>query len=93
LILAAVCELWQSPLTGLGLLSGGTDGEDGPTDAAGAWLDAEVQQRAQQTGLDPQAHLAIQNAYPFLKEAGALLFTGPTYTNVMDVRVGLVVRE
>jgi glycerate-2-kinase len=72
------------------LLSGGTDGEDGPTDAAGAWADAEVLARARQRNLDPQPFLEINNSYPFFAEIGSLLLTGPTHTNVMDLRVGVV---
>lgn len=90
LVLSALCELWDVPLTNIALLSGGTDGEDGPTDAAGAWLDEAVRVQAQHSGLNPHDHLALQNAYPCLQSAGGLLITGPTHTNVMDLRVALV---
>ena len=72
------------------LLSGGTDGIDGPTDAAGAWATPATAERARATGLDPEAHLAANDAYPLFEELGQLLRTGPTHTNVMDVQVGLV---
>jgi len=75
---------------GIAILSGGTDGEDGPTDAAGAFLDDEILQRARLLGLNPFRELAINNSYTFFEQCGGLLKTGPTHTNVMDVRVALV---
>jgi len=72
------------------LLSGGTDGIDGPTDAAGAWATSGTVERAREVGLDPQEHLDDNNAYPFFDALGQLLRPGPTHTNVMDVHVGLV---
>lgn len=90
LVLAAGIRLWEEDLRCLAVLSGGTDGEDGPTDAAGAWFDAGVRLRAIESGLDPQRFLAINNAYPFFAQTGGLLVTGPTHTNVMDLRVGIV---
>lgn len=73
------------------LLSGGTDGTDGPTDAAGAIADHTTLGRARLKGLDPKEHLENNDAYPFFKGLGDLLITGPTYTNVMDVRILLAV--
>jgi hydroxypyruvate reductase len=72
------------------LLSGGTDGTDGPTDASGAIADHTTISRARSMGLDPKAHLENNDAYPFFKKLGDLLITGPTHTNVMDVRILLV---
>jgi len=72
------------------LLSGGTDGIDGPTDAAGAWATPETAGTAREAGLDPRKHLDDNNAYPFFDALGQLLRPGPTHTNVMDVQVGLV---
>lgn len=72
------------------LLSGGTDGIDGPTDAAGAWATPETMASAQRHGLDPQRHLNENNAYPFFRVLDALLKPGPTHTNVMDVQIGLI---
>jgi hydroxypyruvate reductase len=72
------------------LLSGGTDGTDGPTDATGAMADHATVQRGKVLGLDPKAFLDNNNAYPFFEKLGDLLITGPTYTNVMDVRIILV---
>lgn len=72
------------------LLSGGTDGTDGPTDASGAIVDHTTIQRARSMGLDPELNLKENNAYPFFQRLGDLLITGPTHTNVMDVRILLV---
>ncbi|SFW55599.1 glycerate 2-kinase [Chitinophaga sancti] len=72
---------------GITFLSAGTDGTDGPTDAAGAIADATVMQ----VGKNAQEHLDQQNAYPFFQNAGGLLITGPTQTNVMDIIIILLV--
>ena len=72
------------------LLSGGTDGTDGPTDASGALADHTTVRRAKTMGLNPKAHLENNDAYPFFQKLGDLLITGPTHTNVMDVRIILV---
>ena len=71
-------------------LSGGTDGEDGPTDAAGAFLDQDVYDRMMQLSLDPSDFLERCDAYRFFEQTGGLLKTGPTNTNVCDLRVALV---
>jgi glycerate-2-kinase len=80
------------PAGQLVLLSGGTDGEDGPTDAAGALIDRAVWEEAIRLGLDPADYLARNDAYRFFAATGGLVKTGPTDTNVCDVRVGLVGR-
>ncbi len=72
------------------VLSGGTDGTDGPTDAAGAIADGDTLTRARAKGLDPWEHLQRNNSYPFFEALGDLLMTGPTRTNVMDVRIMLI---
>ncbi len=72
------------------LLSGGTDGTDGPTDASGAIADHTTVKRALLRDLSPKDHLENHDAYPFFQKLGDLLITGPTYTNVMDVRILLV---
>jgi len=72
------------------ILSGGTDGTDGPTDAAGAVADGTTVMRADAAGMDPRAYLDNNDAYPFFEKLGDLLVTGPTLTNVMDLRVILV---
>jgi len=75
------------PWQGMALLSGGTDGEDGPTDAAGAFLDQQVAELARQQGLHPQPYLDRNDAYSFFDAVQALVKTGPTHTNVCDLRV------
>ncbi|MFK7843745.1 MAG: glycerate kinase [Rhodothermales bacterium] len=72
------------------LLSGGTDGIDGPTDAAGAYATPGTLSRARQRKRDPQAYLDANDAYTFFLEMNTLLKPGPTHTNVMDIVVGLV---
>ena len=76
---------------GLFVFSAGTDGTDGPTDAAGAMADWNTCARAAQAGLSPHRHLEENDAYPFFEKLGDLVMTGPTRTNVMDVRLVLVV--
>lgn len=72
------------------VLSGGTDGNDGPTDSAGALADGSTVARARAKGLDPKDFLQRNDSYPFFEALGDLLMTGPTRTNVMDVRMILV---
>jgi len=72
------------------LLSGGTDGIDGPTDAACAWATPQTVKQARTLGLDPREHLAHNDAYPFFDALGQLLKPGPTHTNGMDVQLALV---
>ncbi|MCL4201685.1 MAG: DUF4147 domain-containing protein [Pirellulaceae bacterium] len=74
---------------GMVLLSGGTDGEDGPTDAAGAWFDQLVAERMRDADLAPGSFLRRNDAYHFFEPLGALIRTGPTHTNVCDLRVVL----
>jgi len=82
-------------LTGVGLevspaiLAAGTDGRDGPTDAAGAVVDSTTWTAIRQAGRDPARDLVAHDAYPALDAAGALLRPGLTGTNVMDVVFGL----
>lgn len=71
-------------------LSAGTDGTDGPTDAAGALVDDESLERARALGLCPHAFLENNDSYHFFQPLGDLIVTGPTRTNVMDVRIILV---
>ncbi len=82
LALAAARELRGTSVT---LLAAGTDGRDGPTDAAGAIVDGSTWELIMRSGRDPDADLARHNAYEALAAAGALLRTGPTGSNVMDV--------
>ena len=72
------------------VLSGGTDGNDGPTEAAGAVVDPSTAERAREKGLSASDYLERNDAYHFFEKVGGLLMTGPTKTNVMDVRIILV---
>jgi glycerate-2-kinase len=83
LALAAAFELSGS--AGLALLAAGTDGSDGPTDAAGAFVDAGTLVRAAALGLQARAALDDNDAYGFFDAEGGLLRTGPTRTNVGDL--------
>lgn len=89
-VLAAALKLGKEGLEDVAILSGGTDGEDGPTDAAGAIADEGTFGRGESKGLDPAAFLARHDAYHYFEAAGDLVKTGLTRTNVMDVRVILV---
>jgi glycerate 2-kinase len=71
------------------LLAAGTDGRDGPTDAAGAIVDGTTWQRITAAGRNPQRDLDDHNSHPALAAADALVRTGPTNTNVMDVVIGI----
>ena len=90
LALAAAQVLAAGPEPCALLLAGGTDGRDGPTDAAGAVVTAATWAAIRAAGLDPEQALARHDVYPALDRAGALLRTGHTGTNVMDVVVGLI---
>ncbi len=93
LVLSALDDLWDDGLKDIAILSGGTDGEDGPTDAAGAWADADILRAAREQGITPGPYLAINDSYTFFEQCGGLLKTGPTNTNVMDLRVAVVGAE
>jgi hydroxypyruvate reductase len=85
LALAAVDDL--AGLQGVMFIAFATDGDDGPTDAAGAVVTGESAQRAQSLGLDAASYLSRNDAYPFFEALGDLLKTGPTSTNVNDLAV------
>ena len=72
------------------VFSGGTDGLDGPTDAAGAIADGDTVARAAALGLDARAFLTDNDSHNFFAPIHGLVKTGPTGTNVMDVRVILI---
>ncbi len=72
------------------ILSLGTDGIDGPTDAAGAWIDPATFGRVHDLGLAAETALDDNDSYGFFKKTGNLIVTGPTGTNVMDIRISLV---
>lgn len=71
------------------ILSAGTDGTDGPTDAAGALATTDTIKNANRAGLDARAYLDRNDSYPFFSALGDLVKTGPTGTNVMDVNIML----
>jgi len=75
---------------GITLLSAGTDGIDGQTDAAGAIVNGETVIKAKRLGMDPQEYLSNNDSYNFFKKTNSLLITGPTGTNVMDIQIILV---
>src|SRR5262249_54028000 len=86
-VLAAAIKLGASGLQDAVVLSAGSDGEDGPTDAAGAMADEGTLHRAQLRGLVPTHFLDRNDAYHFFQATDDLLKTGLTQTNVMDIRV------
>lgn len=88
LALSAAIKLKDIP--GITILSAGTDGTDGPTDAAGAVADSDTFAEASSMDEDPVNYLADFNSYNFFRRIGGLITTGPTYTNVMDIVVVIV---
>jgi hydroxypyruvate reductase len=72
------------------LASLGTDGVDGPTDAAGAWVDDRTVEQARRAGLDPMAYLLGNDSWSFFRRVGGHITTGPTDTNVGDVQIVLI---
>jgi len=88
LVLAAAVQI--DGLRDVVILSGGTDGTDGPTDAAGAVADGQTVRRAKQMGLSASDCLRENDSYQFFRSLGDLLMTGPTGTNVMDIQIVLV---
>jgi glycerate 2-kinase len=89
-VLALLARLGPVDASGVTVLSGGTDGEDGPTDAAGAVADVGTWGVCREKGLSLDTFLRTHDAYHFFERTGGLLRTGLTGTNVMDVRVVLV---
>jgi hydroxypyruvate reductase len=87
-VLAAAMDIsgWEKVV----VVSVGTDGTDGPTDAAGAVADWLTVERAQAMGLNPAGALSDNDAYRFFERLGDLVKTGPTNTNVMDLRIMLI---
>jgi glycerate 2-kinase len=80
-------------IEGWAALAADTDGHDGPTDAAGGLVDGTTADAIRSRGIDPEEALANNDAYAALEAGGALLVTGPTGTNVNDLRVALVSGE
>lgn len=77
-------------LAGITMLSAGTDGIDGPTDAAGAIVSTSTVPGARNKGIEPEFYLRQNNSYNFFKDTGGLFITGPTGTNVMDIQFIIV---
>jgi len=73
------------------LASVGTDGTDGPTDAAGAFADGSTRKNAAGQGLDITHYIRNSDSYNFFKKTGDLIVTGPTNTNVMDIRIMTII--
>ncbi len=73
------------------IASVGTDGTDGPTDAAGAFADGSTRRNADGRGLDISRFIENSDSYNFFKQTGDLVITGPTNTNVMDIRIMMVI--
>lgn len=88
LALAAALQLKGFPT--ITVLSGGTDGSDGPTDAAGAVVDEQTIIKAQDLSICPEDYLANNDSYHFFQQTGGHLITGPTLTNVMDIMMALI---
>lgn len=94
LAFALEIEGWQ----GVSLLSAGTDGSDGPTDAAGAMVDGNTTSRAKKLGIDPLRFLGNNDSYAFFQQfdtasgSHSHFKTGPTGTNVMDIQILLLIK-
>ncbi|MDD3846275.1 MAG: glycerate kinase [Syntrophorhabdaceae bacterium] len=88
--LALAFALAVEGMEGVTFLSAGTDGTDGPTDAAGAIVDGGTVKMAREKGLKAEEYLERNDSYSFFKETGELLITGPTGTNVMDLHILLI---
>jgi glycerate 2-kinase len=87
---AAIALEGCGPVT---IFSAGTDGADGPTDAAGAIADERTVASAKALGMDARRYLAENDSYHFFEKLEAVVKTGPTGTNVMDVRILLAANE
>lgn len=87
---ALLCALLLRGHPRITILSAGTDGNDGPTDAAGAVVDSETSSNALRKHIDPVKYLDGFDSFHFFKKAGGHVITGPTRTNVMDIIVAIV---
>jgi hydroxypyruvate reductase len=72
-------------------LSAGTDGSDGPTDAAGAFVTPALMEKMKAISAQAAACLTENDSYHFFRDTGDLFMTGPTYTNVCDVQILMVI--
>ena len=97
--LALVFAVAIDGLQGVAMLSAGTDGTDGPTDAAGAMVDGGTIAQAKKLGIDPQRYLANNDSYAFFQQLDSAsgshchFKTGPTGTNVMDIQIVLLDKQ
>ena len=88
--LALSCAVLLQNHSGVTILAAGTDGSDGPTDAAGAVVDSDTSPSALLQNIDPAKYFNEFDSYHFFKKAGGHIITGPTGTNVMDIVVVIV---
>ncbi len=88
--LALLCSKLLQNVPGITILSAGTDGTDGPTNAAGAVVDSETMQLADSRNINTEKYLAEFDSYHFFKKVGGHIITGPTLTNVMDIIVIII---
>ncbi len=88
--LALYCAIKLEERKGLTLLCAGTDGTDGPTDAAGAIVDGQTMSTASSKNIDPLKYLQTSDSYHFFNQVGGQLVTGSTHTNVMDIMIALL---
>ncbi|MCU0474017.1 MAG: DUF4147 domain-containing protein [Bacteroidales bacterium] len=88
--LALLAAIRLQHIPGVTFLSGGTDGNDGNTDMAGAVVDSETVHTALSMNTDPERFLADFDSFHFFSSTGGHIFTGPTMTNVMDLAVVII---
>jgi glycerate 2-kinase len=88
--LALAAALRLKPEENITILSAGTDGSDGPTDAAGAVVDGKTVHKAAKKGIQAQVYFDNNDSYHFFSQAGGHIITGPTMTNVMDIMLAMV---
>jgi len=88
--LALACGLHLKGTEGITILSAGTDGTDGPTDAAGGIVDGNSASNSIERTISPEDHLERFDSYNFFSLAGGHIKTGPTLTNVMDIVVAVI---
>ncbi len=88
--LALLSAILLQDKPGITILSAGTDGNDGPTEAAGAVVDSDTIHDALEKNIDPEKHISEFNSFNFFQKAGGHIITGPTMTNVMDIIVIII---
>jgi hydroxypyruvate reductase len=88
----AACEGLRG-VSNAAIISAGSDGTDGPTDAAGGYADGDTYDELAKAGLNLYSVLENNDAYHALKAVGNLIITGPTGTNVNDICIGLIDAE